>query len=380
MNTLALITDILRKTKAFSGRVPNSAKDKAGIVEIFRELIPANVASLDPDVIDEPQDYEVLLARLAAISNGDLAPESVQIKAGRTGKLTLSFTQQQETYALKFTHEGGTYIDQSFLDALHKHCRKKLPGTFLFTSEAESIQAVYLPLKAFKRVNNELLSTQSTDALATLIQAGNVFSIGWDNIPYDVVEGFTRDGETLITALIKAPFAEKPGSWGATRRIEILEGLQGMVNVFRANAHGETPRDIALAKGWDHLVPELSGWPVKTVPVTTIRERAGKGHACFEDDLKEAFERLDEKGLFESIHFDPNNPFQHLHISHRPDFIYGEDTLLVSRYRFGGAVVGYDVFSQKRGENGWSLSRFVPLGDVDQLCEVIERYCTHSLV
>ena len=84
MNTLALITDILRKTKAFSGRVPNSAKDKATIVEIFRELIPANVASLDPDVIDEPQDYEALLARLAAISNGDLAPESVQIRAGRT--------------------------------------------------------------------------------------------------------------------------------------------------------------------------------------------------------------------------------------------------------------------------------------------------------
>ena len=44
------------------------------------------------------------------------------------------------------------------------------------------------------------------------------------------------------------------------------------------------------------------------------------------------------------------------------------------------APVGYRVFSQKRGENGWSISRFVPLGEVDQLCEVIERYCTHSLV
>lgn len=48
MNTLALITDILRKTKAFSGRVPNSAKDKAGIVEIFRELIPRTLPRWTP--------------------------------------------------------------------------------------------------------------------------------------------------------------------------------------------------------------------------------------------------------------------------------------------------------------------------------------------
>lgn len=378
MKTLEQVTDILRKSKAFSGRVPASAKDAASLVEIFRALIPANVASLQPDMIDGVENYEWLLAQLAAISNGELAPDDVQIKASRNGKLSLTFTQQAVTHTLKFEHAHGNYIDQRFLDALQTHCKKKLPGTFLFFADAETIEAVYLPVKAFKRVHKEILSQQSTDALAAQVQAGSAFGIRWESIAHEVVNGLTKEGETVATALLKAKFPETLNSWGVPRRQGILEMLQGMVNVFRENAHGETPTDIAQAKGWDHLLPELAGRTLKTVPVTTLRDGSLHEHYHYTDDFKAVFDRLDAKGVLDALHFDVTHAFLRIHLAVQANFTEGENDLCITRYRYGESDIGYDVFSQKRGANGWSISQFVPQGDVDQLCELVERYSRQS--
>ncbi|WP_070888310.1 hypothetical protein [Pseudomonas argentinensis] len=378
MDTLEHVVDILRQAKAFSGRVPSKAREKASLAEILRELLPANTESLQPDIIDEPASYEGLLARLAVISNGELSPSDIQINVGRNEKLSLTFTQRQEAYSLHFKHESGTYIDERFFDALQKHCKKKLAGNFLYFAGADSINVVYVPKKAFKRINAEMLSQHSTDALATLVQMGDPYAIPWEAIAPEILEGLTKEGETLATALMKANFPETLNEYGCPRRQGILEALQGMVNVHRENAHGETPSDIAKQKGWDHLLKEMDYGIVKTQPIAAIRERE-KSDYSYQGDLKFAFERLDKAGLFESIYFDPDAPYQKLHISKTPDFTYGDGTLLISRYRYGGEYIGYQVFSQRRGADGWSVSLFVPAGNVDQLCELIERYCKQGL-
>jgi hypothetical protein len=375
MSMLDHVVDILRKGGAFSGRLPASVKGKTDLADIFRELLPDKTLAIDPDVIDELSVYGDLLDRIASATGGEFLPENIKVSPGRGDRCVVQFSERGINRKLNFSHASGSYLDVSFLEGVQKYCAKNLSGSFVWFSGSELIDLVYLPKKAFRRFEREITSKSSPDVLADLILTSSVHSIGWEGIPIEVINGYTKEGETIVTSLIKASFAEVPGEYGCTRREYALGAISGWgPNFHLQNAHGETPIQLARERGWEHLIPDLS--VLKTKPITyddLLQRRALKWISLYKFGLETAFERLGHR--LEGMYFDANLCSREFHMSRHSDFVRGEDALYIYERHRSGAPVCFYAFSQKTGSGGWSISKEVSLDAVDELCDLINGYC-----
>ena len=379
MSMLDHVVDILRKGGAFSGRLPASVKGKTDLADIFRELLPDKTVTIDPDVIDELSVYGDLLDRIASATDGEFLPENIKVSAGRGDRCVVQFSEGGINRKLSFSHASGSYLDVSFLEGVQKYCAKNFSGSFVWFSGPELIDLTYLPKKAFRRFEREITSKSSTDVLAGLILTSSVHSIGWEGIPIEVINGYTKEGETIVTSLIKASFAEVPGEYGCTKREFVLGAICGRgPNFHLQNAHGETPIQLARERGWDHLISYLSVLEAKPITYASLLEmQAPKSllsdYYLYRFGLGIAFDRLGHE--LKEMYFDGNLNAREFHMSRHRDFVRGEDTLYIYERHRSGVPVCFYAFSQKAGSGGWSVSKEVSLDAVDELCDLINRYC-----
>lgn len=379
MSMLDHVVDILRKGGAFSGRLPASVKGKTDLADIFRELLPDKTVAIDPDVIDELSVYGDLLDRIASATGGEFSPENIKVSAGRGDRCVIEFSESGISRKFNFSHASGSYLDVSFLEGVQKYCTKNLSGSFVWFSGPELIDLAYLPKKAFRRFEREITSKSSTDVLAGLILTSSVHSIGWEGIPIEVINGYTKEGETIVTSLIKASFAEVPGEYGCTRREYALEAISGRgPNFHLQNAYGETPIQLARERGWDHLIPVLSVLETKPITYDDLLQKQGPGSVFpevyrYRFGLATAFERLGHR--LSGMYFDESLSASEFHMSRHSEFVRGEDALYIYVQNRSGMPVCFYAFSQKTGSGGWSVSKEVPLDAVDELCDLINRYC-----
>ena len=105
---------------------------------------------------------------------------------------------------------------------------------------------MYLPKKFAKFIEKKYLRASSTDAIVEfLINGGDPYSLDWSDIPFSVANGFTTEGESAVTAVIKADFKEGTGMHSRSGIVECLQEAGG-VNIMLQNQHGESPLQLAM--------------------------------------------------------------------------------------------------------------------------------------
>ena len=366
------IQKLLKKSKV--DFVALESDEFEDLYDLFRRIVPDRCLNYDAECVDDIQHYSGILEDHANITGGEFSPSGVQV-SGDAQDVVVEFTHENKTHRLKIALAGSDYVDPSFYTELNAFCKKALPGSFvMLPTRDQSIACVYLPKKLVKTIEKKYLRASSTDALAEyLINGGDVYQIVWHEVPFNIRNGFTREGESIATAIVKNS-APPVNSYTPSNAEVALETLreEGNVNVRLQNKVGQTPYRLASEKAAAH--PELHKILEEKADSISFDEFAEivEENSGLTATLVAVFNAAQE--YLQDMFFNKNHYGSHLQFSPNKDFILGEDTFALLCFSDG-----FDLHVQTPGEKGGAIVGEFQPDELEKIVGLIRKYCSGEL-
>ena len=196
------VTAILKKAGIAYTPLHKDQLNSHNLNAIFQHLTPGRICEFDPECIGVSEHYMDILDQFAEATGGEFSPENTRTTGSLNKTMTVEFEHQGKAFKFKFEQQGD-WVADGFYEQLNKFCKKNLTGNFL-SLFSEISTSVYLPHKVITQVEKKTKHFSTTDEFLSAILGGaDPHAIG-AQASFDVLHGYTRDGETMTTALCKA--------------------------------------------------------------------------------------------------------------------------------------------------------------------------------
>ena len=380
MTLSADIKRMLDKAKVPYGQVEEESHE---LFPLLQQLLPSRCITFDAECIDSPGEYALLLEDLVALTDGDIQPTAIDIRGAMDGTVEVSMRLDRTRETFGFPQGTSDYVASEFFDRLNELlARKRRQGRFLtLPTTDQSIACAYLPKALVDLLRKKRLDVQqaaTADAIVTyLIEGGDPYSMDWDDTPFDALNGFTRDGETVVTAIMKARLPDENTIYtsGSSSTYGILESLRETSPIYIAaqNRCGETPLALYHQQGRnDHgllgVIEERSE-TVRFDELCSLYQFASmvRRQAALRSVVEAA------EAALRHMYFN-RNLYHALQFAHRPDFVVGEDSASLA---FDGEC--YELHIQRPGLQGARVLRQYRQDQAVEVAEIIRRYCGGEL-
>lgn len=340
--------------------------DGSHLGQIFHHMVPERICEFDPKCIAEAADYVGVLQEFAQATQGEFAPESPRAEGSVGGKMVLEFLYAGQANRFKFTQEGR-WVADGFYEQLRKFCKKHLSGSYLSVGSDWATE-VYLPHKVIAQIQKKTRTFDSVEALVQFVVEGasesDLISVG-ESLPWQLKAGYTRDGESLLTALLK--------SEADTVRCLSAHGLLGAPEL--PSRHGESPLELAQRLRGADLRGEYGGRSAPTLGYAEIREKWSQ--RLWHSHLPEYMRIVDAlEADLASMRFSEADNLYGIAMCHAPVLDCWAEAAQVHYYEYNGA---YTLDLITLGPGGGALHLQVPLDQVDTVIDLLRRYCRRTL-
>ena len=334
--------------------------------QIFLHLVPERVCAFDPHHrIVEATDYAHVLAAFAQATLDDFAPVNLRATGTVGGTVTVEFEHAGQAIRFKFAQDGH-WVADAFHEQLRKFCRKHLPGNFLSVDTNISTD-VYLPHKVIKQIEKKTRTFATTDALLDFVLTGPPLSDllrAAQHLPMQVTGGYTRSGETLLTALVKSGVDDE-----AFMNASTAFGQYGTL----PNRYGQSLFDLVRQSLGDEVAARFDGPGEETQSYADMREQWKTRLWC---GCKPEYMRIIDalEPDLASMRF-PRNLWE-LRLCHAPHFDPWADS---AELAWREPDKRYVLTLQTLGPGGGALQQHIPADQADVAIDLLRRYCRRTL-
>ncbi|MBU3059429.1 hypothetical protein [Pseudomonas indica] len=359
------ITAILKKAGIAFQPLPKDW-NSSNLDQIFRYMVPERICEFDPACIVEPVDYVGILAAFAQATLGEFAPENPRAEGRTGGSILLEFVHAEQVIRFKFKQDGR-WVADAFYVQLRKFCKKHLTGNYLSVDTNVSTD-VYLPHKVISQIEKK---TRAFDDVDTLLQfvlsgaSGGDLLRARDRLSWQVKAGYTRSGESLLTALAKSD-AETDTFMCAFETFDFP---------YLPNRYGESVWELAQRfRGLD-LKRQYHSEDEKTLGYAEIREMWGE--RLWHNNLPEYMQVINALDPdLASMRFPVGGNLFDIALCHTPVFDLWSDAAELSYSRPDKV---YIVHLLTLGPDGGALYQEIPVDRVDMVIDLLRRYCRRTL-
>lgn len=339
--------------------------DGSHLGQIFHHMVPERICEFDPKCISEAADYVGVLQELVQVTQGEFVPENLRAEGSVGGKVVLEFMHGGKAIRFKFTQEGR-WVADDFYEELRKFCRKHLSGSYLSVGTDWATE-VYLPHKVIAQIQKKTRTFDSVEALVQFVVEGasqsDMFT-AWESLPWQLKAGYTRDGDSLMTALLK--------SEADTDRC--LSAYETHETPLLPSRYGESP--LELAQRLRGVNPRnLIGEPSATLGYAEIRQKwSQRLWHSYRPEYMRIVDALEVE--LSSMRFSESGNLYGIAMCHAPLLDCGTEVAQVHYYEYNGA---YTLDLLTLGPGGGALHLQVPLDQVDTVIDLLRRYCRRTL-
>lgn len=339
--------------------------DGSHLGQIFHHMVPERICESDPKCISEAADYVGVLQELAQVTQGEFVPENLRAEGSVGGKVVLEFMHGGKANRFKFTQEGR-WVADDFYEQLRKFCKKHLSGSYLSVGTDWATE-VYLPHKVIAQIQKKTRTFDSVEALVQFVVEGasqsDMFT-AWESLPWQLKAGYTRDGDSLMTALLK--------SEADTDRC--LSAYETHETPLLPSRYGESP--LELAQRLRGVNPRnLIGEPSATLGYAEIRQKwSQRLWHSYRPEYMRIVDALEAE--LSSMRFSESGNLYGIAMCHAPLLDCGTEVAQVHYYEYNGA---YTLDLLTLGPGGGALHLQVPLDQVDTVIDLLRRYCRRTL-
>lgn len=339
--------------------------DSSHLGQIFHHMVPDRICEFDPKSITEVDDYVGVLQELAQVTQGEFVPESLRAEERVGDKVVLEFLHAGKAIRFQFTQEGR-WVADSFYEQLRKFCKKHLSGSYLSVGTDWATE-VYLPHKVIAQIQKKTRTFDSVEALVQFVVEGasqsDMFT-AWERLPWQLKAGYTRDGDSLMTALLK--------SEADTDRC--LSAYETHETPLLPSRYGESPLELAQRlRGVNPRV--LIGEPSATLGYAEIRQKWSQ--RLWHSYLPEYLRIVDAlEADLSSMRFSEAGNLYGIAMCHAPLLDCGSEVAQVHYYEYNGA---YTLNLLTQGPGGGALHLQLPCDQVDTVIDLLRRYCRRTL-
>lgn len=359
------ITAILKKAGIAFRPLPRGWSGSS-LDAILGHLVPEHMCEFDPHCITAPSDYTGLLAAFAQATQGEFVPVNPRATGSMGGRVTVEFEHAGQAIRFQF-EQDGRWVADAFYEQLRKFCKKHLLGNFLSVDTNVSTD-VYLPHKVITQIEKKTRSFATTDALLDFVLTGPPLSDllrAAQHLPMQVTGGYTRTGETLLTALVKS---------GA--------GDEAFMDAMRAfgeygslpNRYGQPLRDVVQQRLSDQVHADFFGGPdEETESYADLREQWKTRLWCnHKPEYMRIIDALEPD--LAAMRF-PNNLWE-LRLCHAPRFDMWTDS---AELAWREPDKRYVLTLQTLGPGGGALQQHIPADQAEVAIDLLRRYCRRTL-
>lgn len=333
--------------------------------QIFHHMVPDRICEFDPKSITEVVDYVGVLQELAQVTQGEFVPENLRAEGGVGGQVVLEFLHAGKTIRFRFTQEGR-WVADDFYEQLRKFCKKHLSGSYLSVGTDWATE-VYLPHKVIAQIQKKTRTFDSVEALVQFVADGasqsDMFT-AWESLPWQLKAGYTRDGESLMTALLK--------SEADTDRC--LSAYETHETPLLPSRYGESP--LELAQRLRGVNPRnLTGEPSATLGYAEIRQKWSQRlwHSYLPQYMR-IVDALEAELL--SMRFSESGNLYGIAMCHATLLDCGAEVAQVHYHEYNAA---YTLNLLTLGPGGGALYLQLPLDQVETVIDLLRRYCRRTL-
>lgn len=379
MNLAAQISTILKKDSIAFKAMPTSSATY-NLLRIFSELTPERLVHYDLECIDTIDYYNQIISEYAQATSGEFTPSNINTTGKQEEGILIEFQHDKKIIKLKIEQNGSSWVTQSFLDQFKKFCTRNLHGNFLsLPTGDQTFACVYLPKKTITKIEKNILIAHSTDSLVVHIaNGGEIRSIKWDEIPYEIISGYTKTGESIATALIKSNIHNIDYYPGLPLSMAILDGLRNgsPVNLSQQNTFGETALQLARQNpDWNSLIEWFPDH--ETVETETFNELlTNQTSTRFRPGILTIFNAL--KNELKNMFFN-RLPTLELEFSKIENYYYDEDSVTLEYKYNPKGFHYYTLFIQTKGAHGGTINKIFDINEADQIIDLIKKYCNNEL-
>ena len=363
--TSQTIAAILKKAGIAFRSLPKDW-DSSHLGQIFHHMVPERICEFDPKCIAEAGDYVGVLQEFAQATQGEFAPGSSRAEGSVGGKMVLEFLHGGQAVRFKFEQEGR-WVAEDFYVQLRKFCKKHLSGSYLSVG-TDLATDVYLPHKVIAQIQKKTRSFDSVEALVQFVVEGasqsDLIKAG-EGLSWQLKAGYTRDGESLLTALLK--------SGADTDRCLSAHGLLAAPEL--PSRHGESPLELAQRLRGVDLRGEYGGVCKATLGYAEIREKWSQ--RLWHSHLPEYMRIIDAlEADLASMSFSEADNLYGIAMCHAPLLDRWSEAAQVHYYEYEDA---YTLSLLTLGPGGGALHLQLPRVQVDTVIDLLRRYCRRTL-
>ncbi|BEU95956.1 hypothetical protein ACDW_16610 [Acidovorax sp. DW039] len=333
--------------------------------QIFHHMIPERICEFDPKCIAEAANYVGVLQAFAQATQGEFVPESLRAEGSVGGKVVLEFMHAGKAIRFKFTQQGR-WVADDFYEQLRKFCRKHLSGSYLSVGTDWAME-VYLPHKVIAQIQKKTRTFDSVEAVVQFVVEGaspsDMFT-AWESLPWQLKAGYTRDGDSLMTALLK--------SEADTDRC--LSAYETHETPLLPSRYGESP--LELAQRLRGVNPRhLIGEPSATLGYAEIRQKwSQRLWHSYRPEYMRIVDALEAD--LSSMRFSESGNLYGIVMCHAPLLDCGTEVAEVHYHEYNPA---YTLNLLTLGPGGGALYLQLPLDQVETVIDLLRRYCRRTL-
>jgi len=372
------IVKILRKNKIEFTEPSADILVSDNLLDVFIAVLPNRTHYFDPKCIGEKEVYTDILCALAECTNGEFLPENVVVTGTKEDIISLSFVFNEKKKTLKIEQNDSRWFSDSFVYRLKNFTQRNLPGRFL-DIPGDLATFVYLPKAVATKIHKAIFTFHTSDLLAEALETietiETVYTIDFYGIPNKVQAGYTTQGETIMTHLIKN-LAGKNNEllilliW----RLYDIDGSG--ISYFSQNQHGEAPYELLRDKGLLERVNEIY-YIQKTTPYHEYRENRMDGPVCLFEHIKPIVNALDSELKNMRI---PDKLTYNFECSHLTEYYAGQSSLTITTWTEPGqGHIGFHILINKGRKISDIINKRFKLDEVNLVIDLVRKYINHEL-
>ena len=378
MDLLTRIKNLLKKHNINVETELCDLESSNDLFQIFESITPERFLHYDPECIDGIESYKYVFMQHVDVTLGEFKPTNISVSGSMDTTVTLQFEYKDKKKKFSILQDGSSWVTDSFYDKLNNFIQKELQSKYLTLPTSDQMTAVvYFPKKVANTINKHYMGMSSADDIvAFLVKGGLIEHINWDHTAPDAYNGYTSEGETIATAILKAklpagtPYPPNPR----------IDGMFEMftestpVNVHLQNKKGETPYRLALTGDSVFLKQSLGKTSQDCISFSKALSRE---LLSINPEILKIIEPM--KDSLQRAKFHSHSSFYSVLFSLEDNFIISENSFSIEGRKNTEGVFYYEVFIQKAGNGNNTILKNFSETEVEDIQALIKQYCDNTL-
>ncbi|GGP90193.1 hypothetical protein [Shewanella ulleungensis] len=378
MDLLKRITNLLKKHKINVETELCDLESSNDLFQIFESITPERFLHYDPECIDGIESYKYVFMQHVDVTLGEFKPTNISVSGSMDTTVTLHFEYKDKKKKFSILQDGSSWVTDSFYDKLNNFIQKELQSKYLTLPTGDQTTAVvYLPKKVANTINKHYMGMSSADDIvAFLVKGGLVEHINWNHTAPDAYNGYTSEGETIATAILKAKLPEGTPYPPNPRKDGMFEMFTEStpVNVHLQNKKGETPYRLALTGDSVFLKQSLGKISQDCVSISKL---LSSEWFPINPEIFKIIEPM--KDSLQRAKFHSHSGFYNVLFSLEDNFIISENAFSIEGRENAEGVFYYEVFIQKAGNGNNTILKNFSETEVEDIQALIKQYCDDTL-